>query len=56
MTAGKAEIIEGDAVFSMKFEESTDLINWFDTGETSSVTLPAPNAEVKFFRFVHYAD
>jgi len=45
------EIIGGDAIINMKVEESIDLINWFDTGETSSVTLPAPSPGKKFFRF-----
>lgn len=45
------EIIGGEAVITMKVEESTDLIEWVDTGETSSVSLPAPNPGVTFFRF-----
>jgi hypothetical protein len=45
------EIIGGDAIINMIVEESDDLINWYNTGETSSVTLPAPSPGVKFFRF-----
>jgi hypothetical protein len=45
------EITGGNAVIKMKVQESTDLINWSDTGETSEVTLPAPSGGKKFFRF-----
>ena len=45
------EIIDGSALLSFRVQETTDLTNWFDTAETSTVTVPAPSPGKKFFRF-----
>ena len=45
------EIIDGSATLNFKVQESTNLIDWFDTAESSTVIVPAPDAGKKFFRF-----
>ncbi|MEX0330392.1 MAG: pentapeptide repeat-containing protein [Puniceicoccaceae bacterium] len=45
------EVIDGQATIEMKLEQSDNLTEWADTGETMSVTIPVPDANVKWFRF-----
>jgi len=45
------EIINGEALLNFKVQESDNLIDWTDTAETSTVTIPAPDPGKKFFRF-----
>lgn len=45
------EVIDGQATIEMRLEQSGDLIEWIDTGESSSITVPIPDAEVKWYRF-----
>ena len=44
------EVTNGQANVELKIEESSDMLNWSDTGHEASVNLPATGNK-KFFRF-----
>jgi uncharacterized protein YjbI with pentapeptide repeats len=45
------EVVNGQAELSMKVQVSTNMVDWTDTAETSTATIPVPDAGRKFFRF-----